>query len=348
MKRIYLYLSLILFALHLTTSAQSCLPNGISFTTQAAIDSFQVNYPGCTEIGGGLYFRGTDIQNLAGLSVITRIGGGILIDSTKLTNFQGLNNLVTIGGELTLVYNCCINNFTGLDALTTIHGGIYSEFSEVHDFLGMPNLVYLHGINLHWTGTTSFAGLENLTSLNDGLRLWYCFELTGLDGLSNITSINNSKLDFYLTNLTSLSGIDNIDYTTIGSLHIGNNFDLSICDVKCICDFLSIHPDKANIYSNAPGCDNIEEVLAVCPVKVEEINDNQLSIFPNPANDLLVITAPNGVIINEVEIINQSGQKVLQQKPIFNTIDVSTLKRGLYIVELVSNQCTLRKKLIIE
>ncbi len=30
--------------------SQSCLPNGITFTTQAEIDNFQTNYPNCTEI----------------------------------------------------------------------------------------------------------------------------------------------------------------------------------------------------------------------------------------------------------------------------------------------------------
>ncbi len=32
--------------------AQPCLPEGITFTTQAQIDNFQINYPGCTEIEG--------------------------------------------------------------------------------------------------------------------------------------------------------------------------------------------------------------------------------------------------------------------------------------------------------
>ena len=30
--------------------SQSCLPEGIIFETQAQIDSFQIDYPGCTEI----------------------------------------------------------------------------------------------------------------------------------------------------------------------------------------------------------------------------------------------------------------------------------------------------------
>jgi hypothetical protein len=32
--------------------ARSCLPEGITFTTQADIDNFSTNYPGCTEIEG--------------------------------------------------------------------------------------------------------------------------------------------------------------------------------------------------------------------------------------------------------------------------------------------------------
>ena len=50
-----------------------CLPEGITFTTQAQIDSFAVNYPGCTEIDGDVIIGRsnptTDISNLNGLNV---------------------------------------------------------------------------------------------------------------------------------------------------------------------------------------------------------------------------------------------------------------------------------------
>ena len=35
---------------------QICLPNGITFTTQGQIDSFSINYPGCSVIGGYVLF----------------------------------------------------------------------------------------------------------------------------------------------------------------------------------------------------------------------------------------------------------------------------------------------------
>ena len=44
--------------------AQGCLPEGITFTTQEQIDSFAINYPGCTEIEGFVDINGNNITNL--------------------------------------------------------------------------------------------------------------------------------------------------------------------------------------------------------------------------------------------------------------------------------------------
>jgi hypothetical protein len=48
--------------------SQGCLPQGISFITQAQVDNFQTNYPGCTEIEGSVIIQGQNITNLNGLN----------------------------------------------------------------------------------------------------------------------------------------------------------------------------------------------------------------------------------------------------------------------------------------
>jgi hypothetical protein len=55
--------------------SQSCLPEGIIFTSQEQIDNFQTNYPGCTEIMGTVLIEGNNITDLNGLNVITSVGG---------------------------------------------------------------------------------------------------------------------------------------------------------------------------------------------------------------------------------------------------------------------------------
>ncbi|MBK6994712.1 MAG: hypothetical protein IPH31_07220 [Lewinellaceae bacterium] len=49
---------LISILLCLQALAQSCLPNGIQFQRQGQIDSFTLNYPGCTVIEGASLFMG--------------------------------------------------------------------------------------------------------------------------------------------------------------------------------------------------------------------------------------------------------------------------------------------------
>ena len=73
MKKLYaFYIALFFF----TTTAQSCLPEGIVFTNQSQIDQFQINYPNCTEIEGDVvigFWLGTNITNLNGLSILTTL-----------------------------------------------------------------------------------------------------------------------------------------------------------------------------------------------------------------------------------------------------------------------------------
>ena len=73
MKKIKLFITFACI-IQFTAISQSCLPEGIIFTTQEQIDRFQTNYPNCTEIEGGVVISGDDITNLKGLCVLTKIG----------------------------------------------------------------------------------------------------------------------------------------------------------------------------------------------------------------------------------------------------------------------------------
>ena len=111
MKKFYI----LLIALFLMNGAigQDCIPEGITFTTQAQIDNFQTNYPNCNQIWGDVYiYGGNNITNLNGLSVLNSIGGSLNMEyNYSLTSLTGLNNLISIGGSLTIIYN---NNLTTL------------------------------------------------------------------------------------------------------------------------------------------------------------------------------------------------------------------------------------------
>jgi len=80
-------------------------------------------------------------------------------------------------------------------------------------------------------------------------------------------------------------------------------------------------------------------------VTVEEINlAEYISIYPNPANDILTISCTNGASVEKVMIYNQTGQKVLEGELSKNNIDVSSLHPGLYFIHLqLGDQVKIRK-----
>lgn len=83
-----------------------------------------------------------------------------------------------------------------------------------------------------------------------------------------------------------------------------------------------------------------------------DMENSKVKIFPNPATDVIYFeTAKNDLQITKIEIINQQGQVVLSNQ--FNasnnisTINVSTLKTGLYIIHIeLDNQTKISYKIM--
>jgi hypothetical protein len=70
-------------------------------------------------------------------------------------------------------------------------------------------------------------------------------------------------------------------------------------------------------------------------------------LYPNPSKSLINITV-NHQPLEEATIYNHLGQKVLTAKPVNNTVDVSALKAGMYLVEVKSGNDLRRTKLMKE
>ena len=120
----------ILLLIYGTASPQSCLPEGITFTTQEEIDNFQINNPGCTEIEGDVEIDGNNITNLNGLSVLTAIWGDLRIEYNDfLTSLSGLDNLTSIGGDLGISNNDALSSLLALDNVSSI-GGVLRIYSN--------------------------------------------------------------------------------------------------------------------------------------------------------------------------------------------------------------------------
>jgi acyl-[acyl carrier protein]--UDP-N-acetylglucosamine O-acyltransferase len=242
MKKLAITIAFILsYIILFAQTEDSCLPEGITFTTQEEIDSFQINYPGCTEIEGNLSIGingGTNITNLNGLNILSSIGGDLIIAGNDiLINLTGLENLTVIGGSLWIgddnfEGNASLINLNGLDNLASIGNNINIWGNiALTSLTGLDNLTLIPG-SLYIAGNTalnSLAGLDNITVIGNDLQFGTEANgfpignpaLNSLSGLDNMTSIGGSLRIFHCINLTSLTGLESL--TSIGDhLHLYN------------------------------------------------------------------------------------------------------------------------------
>lgn len=260
----------------MTATSQSCLPNGILFSNQAAVDNFQVNYPGCTEIEGNVIINGSDISNLNGLNVLTSIGYNLVIGSISqsgmnpnLTSLTGLDNVTFIGGNLYIQNNLVLENLAGLGALTTVTKKfIVSDNSVLEDLSGINNLTTVgkeFSIQDNFA-LASLSGLENLASVGGDLIILNNDYLTDISGLAGLTILNGQLIIMNNNSLTSLEGLENVVADSITGVMIRNNPSLSDCQLQSICSYLSNPGGIVWINFNSSGCNSAIELSVSCDI----------------------------------------------------------------------------------
>ena len=94
MKSIRHFLTIIFISFVSVVVSQNCIPSVIVFTTQAQVDNFPSDYPGCTMIDGNVGVTGDIITNLDSLSQLTKVGGSIQIIISKMRSLSILSKKV--------------------------------------------------------------------------------------------------------------------------------------------------------------------------------------------------------------------------------------------------------------
>jgi len=337
--------------------SQSCLPDGITFSNQVQIDSFNYNYPGCHEIEGNVHITGGDIANLYGLNEITKVNGNVLIgNADSLINLEGLNNLCEIGGQLWIGYygpdgNMSLESFSGLERLKTIGQGlVVVQNPKIENFIGFDSLRYVYNLEIGPNEKlNSLIGLLSLDTIDYGLIIAGTESLTDLNGLSNLSFVNHYIEIKFNDSLTNLYGLDSLNENSIDyHLDIYNNPKLSQCNAISLCEYLADTTNNSTIINNNIGCNSPDEVLESCLniIPVNNYSGSNIFLFPNPTSRIVNIIHNKNVNIYDIRILDERGQ--LRLNPIIENskINISALNPGLYIIEFKTSNNLIRKKII--
>ncbi|MAR40355.1 MAG: hypothetical protein CMD22_06865 [Flavobacteriales bacterium] len=84
-------------------------------------------------------------------------------------------------------------------------------------------------------------------------------------------------------------------------------------------------------------------------LSVHNVIDHSTNMYPNPTKKNITITNSN-FVINSVELYNISGQKVRSEivNSMQTNLNVSDLKKGIYIMNIKANDTFIKRKVIIE
>jgi hypothetical protein len=200
MKSIICGITLVFILVH-QSFCQGCLPEGVIFSRQSQIDSFQILFPDCRCIQGDVTIHGTDITDLEPLSMLDSIRGDLYIhDNSPELDTLDMHNMKLVGGDLRL-YNNHIKNFFGFGCLSTING----------------NLRIIHEPDL-----TGFEGLNSLDTIFGDFLLSNCDSINILNGLDELSFIQGYCYITGCSRLTVINGLNNLAHVG-GLLKISNN-----------------------------------------------------------------------------------------------------------------------------
>jgi hypothetical protein len=179
-------------------------------------------------------------------------------------------------------------------------------------------------------------------SANSKLRNFEC----SYGAIKELDLSNNTKLE-------SVNCIFSYELTKL-NLANGHNTILTIVDAFETPKLLCIQVDDQITANNgtAPYNTWLKDAIASysenCDTTLgidDEILNNSVTIFPNPANDILNIESKN-LLLTKVEIYSILGKKVKEVNSNFSDINISSMSIGLYLTKIYSEKGIAYRKFI--
>ena len=238
--------------------------------------------------------------------------------------FKGIANLSGIEAFTSLTFlNCELNPITSLDLSKNI---------ALTDLNCNTNLLTALNISKNTVLTYLNCTTNKLTSLDVSANT----VLTDLRcGSNELTSLNVSA-NTALTNLNcgnnELTALDVSENTALTNLNCDSNSNLSCIQVDDVSNIPSSWvKDATAVYSE--DCSSLGN---------KDFKLSEISILPNPTSGVLNIsTAKN----TNYRLFNIKGQ-VLKKGVLENKIDISSLSKGIYLLNLKTNKGSFTKKVV--
>jgi len=239
------------------------------------------------------------------------------------------DNGVTAGYTLFRAFDLETLNFSEFD-ITDVEFGI-NNVSNVSSNFEVIVSIY---------GATEFPSL-NLTQLASTPVPLLNSDSDTVKSVSISTIINVSTYPILVVGISVPDEVNNG-----GTTHctLGSNFDggtMPYYFFSSECDFHSI-PIVPNNNDNF-----VLKITGLATLSINEFSlEKNISIYPNPTNDIININLSKDIIINSVELYDITGKQIIVETNNLKSIDLSKLKIGVYIIRIQTEFGIVSKKII--
>ena len=292
-------------------------PTTVTEALDAGIDIFASDGPGTAVIthvgnraGGTVTYtdRGTFQADCTGTLVLEDVGGGP-------GGIAGCSESITSAGDICFAAGEIVDDFEmTIGAIGSGQTTVYAEagnFSLVNDVIGSNTFTDFSVVNLpSGTATSLFVELYSLVGgSNVDVRIF------GTGGLIDTFSVN---------------------VTSTGPVTFG---------------FIAAEPVVSVEFEDLSGANaELMGQIEFGDCVILGVTDNllsQVSVFPNPANEVLNVSVPATVEVTGTTLYDVLG-KDTGARLVNGQINTSNLARGVYILNVETNAGTITKKIVKE
>lgn len=302
------------------------------------------------------YTQGLQFSNMYVLAELPkfenliRVDGSLYISNAyQLNSISAFQNVKIVEGQLGLTSNIEMATVDAFQNLDSCYNSVIIEgANKLKTINGFQNLryidrsltifsAYLEEIN-GFQSLVEIAGLKN-QEVDTTQWINFQFQAHKLKSVKDFSNLRKVRGMWVNRNheLTDLSGFDNIDTSYIRYIVLKENEKLELCNSKFLCSYLDNPKHKASIFSNAPGCNTREEILASCTTGTDEeyTSSNTAGVFPNPCplNSSLWFTGEETDF--HLTLYNSTGQKTFEGK-VSNPVNLPVNQSGLYYYKSTS------------
>jgi len=201
------------------------------------------------------------------------------------------------------------------------------------------------------------ASIGNVTTLE---QIWlFSNQMSGtlppeIGNLSNLTHLGLGLNQFTGSIPASYGNLSNLGFLALKGNNLSGCYDINlanICDAGTdsrVSSGNNFSASWSNFCTSAAGCCNCRLEMNGDEFENDSFDKRAIILYPNPAKNTFHITGLDDRMIKQLSIFDMSGKVVQTLENPSNSIDVSNVVQGMYVVKATIDSSVFYRKIIIK